>query len=100
MLNLDVCRAIKPIGSVDDYESGLTSGETNQQKRERLVLSILNLLKETPFKSVNEIVLDTGASQAGIHGIMTSLFGDGLVIREPKRTKGAVKPAWFYSLPE
>lgn len=100
MLGLNEFRAIKPIDSVDDYESGLVMGETNAQKRARFVALILSMLKDKPRATVNEMVTATGASQGGLHGITTGMWEDGLVVREKGKTEGAIKPSWFYSLPE
>ena len=100
MLNIDAFRRIKPVGSVDDYESGSCGGETPAQIGKRIRNAVWQELSDNAPISIKEIVSTTGASQGGVYNMLKRWKEMELITLVSRKTPGVQKPTSFYSLVE
>ena len=100
MLDYAALKRIKPTGSVDEYEAGVSDGDTLAVRHKAVNAAIYNVMSEFGSVSIPEIMKITGSSQGGTWGILDRLKKAGKVKMVRRKTDGAIKPVHYYSLVE
>ena len=103
-LGLDSFRAIKPVGSVDDYIAGQAEidekGLTRKQLSELFTARIIGILTDNSGVCTKQITSLSGVSQAATAKKLRTLKSKGIVKCFSERVGSNTKPTNFYSLVE
>ena len=99
MLNLEMFRVIKPIGSIDDYTAGDIIGCTRAEAGEQFLESLLIAIKSKSM-SVPQLSKLTGRSRTAISRRLTTQKNKGNVTVTKIKQHNAQKPVNFYRLTE
>lgn len=90
-------RLIKPIGSVDDWESGFGYDDSAVKKGKVIKQAIWDILTKLSPLSAADIHKYTGASKGSIQRYLTSLHSDKLIALHRVQVNPSQRPTHFYT---
>ena len=99
MLNCEAFRMIKPVNSIDDYESGTENKEANVIAGDKFLADILRTIKNKPL-SVPQVSRIIGRCRAAITKRLLAQIVLENVSKETKKVSGSKKLVTFYKLTE
>ena len=90
-------RLIKPIGSVDDWESGFGYDDSAVKKGKVIKQAIWDILNNLSPLSAADIHKYTGASKGSIQRYLKSLHDEKLVVLHRVQVNPSQRPTHFYT---
>ena len=90
-------RLIKPIGSVDDWESGFGYDESPASKGKIIKQAVWDTLTKATRLSAYDIHKVTGAGRVSIQRYLKSLHDEKLVVLHRVQVNPSQRPTHFYT---
>ena len=97
MLNLQIFRKIKPLGSNDDWASG-TGHESSISRSKVLRAQMHSIVSENKEVTAKCLSKATGSSTTTIHAAMKDFIASGVMVANKRSVKGSTRPVLFFSM--